>query len=94
MAMDIQNPDSPFEELKSQHRKLGKTFKMFIACMKIAAQGKTFLYVHPNFVAVDNKTWETIQSKLHAPVIYYNESQSITDKDLKKFEKEFKKFKK
>ncbi|MGV9002375.1 MAG: hypothetical protein ACOH18_05485 [Candidatus Saccharimonadaceae bacterium] len=80
-------------DLHTQSRRFGATFKMFMECMKIAARGKTFLYVHPNFVAIDKRTWDIVQSKLHAPIISYNEAASITDKDLKAFEKQFKKFK-
>lgn len=80
--------------IESYARQYSKTFKMFIGCMQLAKKGKTFLYVHPEFVAIDKETWNVMQSKLRAPVIYYNEAQFISDKDLNQFEKEFKKFKK
>lgn len=78
--------------IESYARQYSKTFKMFIECMKIAKTGRTFLYVHPDFVAIDKRTWDILQAKAHAPIISYNEAASISDKDLKRFEKDFKKY--
>jgi hypothetical protein len=86
------NPNMVIE--KKRPRAFGKTYEMFVECMKIAKAGKTFLYVHPNFVAIDVETWRVMQAKLSAPVIYYDESSFISDKDLKTFDKELKAFKK
>lgn len=75
-------------------RQESKTFKAFMQCLDIAKAGKTFLFVHPNFVAIDAKTWRELQARLNPPVIYYDEASSITDKQLKEFDKAYKKYKK
>lgn len=58
-----------------QHaRNYQKTFHAFMQCMKTAEEGKTFVYMHPKFVAVDIKTWEKLQKKARPkPVIYFDE---------------------
>jgi len=62
-------------------RSFGETFKRFTACVQWARAGKTFIYVHPDFVAIDNKTWSKIQNELHPPIerqIIYDECDEWT----------------
>lgn len=69
----------------------GETFKRFMACVAWARTGKTFMYVHPDFVAIDTKTWEKITKRERIPKrVYYDEldewtpeKQDILDKWLK-----------
>lgn len=78
---------------RTQHR-YGETFKGFIACLKWAKEGKTFIYWHPDFVAIDMKSWEAIDKILHPSakiITYYDESDNITPEKeaaLKKLLKE------
>lgn len=62
-------------------RRLGQTFERFKQCMQWASEGKTFIYYHPDFVAIDMKSWEAIDKKLHPPkriITYYDEYDDIT----------------
>jgi hypothetical protein len=57
-------------------RRFGETLKNFTQCLKWASEGKRFIYVHPDFVALDTKTWQQIQKELHPPLnrqIVYDE---------------------
>lgn len=69
-------------------RSYGETFKRFAQCIKWAKQGKTFIYWHPDFVAIDMKTWEEIEQKLNPrPIIYYDEYSEVTPENLAKIDK-------
>jgi len=59
----------------------GETFKRFMECLEWAKKGKTFIYYHPDFVAIDMKSWEAIDKKLHPSskiITYYDEYDDIT----------------
>lgn len=62
-------------------RKFGKTFDNFMTCIRWAAEGKTFIFVDPKFVAIDMKTWDKIQHELHPPIerqVIYDECSDWT----------------
>lgn len=60
-------------------RQAGETFKRFMQCLKWAKEGKTFIYVHPDFVAIDAKTWHELNRKANIPKnVYYDEFQDWT----------------
>ena len=63
-------------------RDIGKTIKAFMQCLSWAEEGKTFIYVHPKFVAVDTKTWENLQNRTNLEVIMDEISDTPLD-DLK-----------
>ena len=47
--------------------------------MNWAKQGKTFIFHHPNFVAIDRKTWDKINEKLHPkPYVIFDEASEVT----------------
>jgi hypothetical protein len=47
--------------------------------LKWAKEGKTFIYVHPDFVAVDTKTWQILNKRERVPKIaYYDEYDDFT----------------
>lgn len=55
-------------------RQAEETFKRFIQCLKWAKEGKTFMYVHPDFVAIDKKTWDKLKREKRIPrSVYYDE---------------------
>lgn len=76
---------------ESISRQYSKTFKAFIACMNIAKKGKTFIFVHPNFVAVDIKTWRALKAAKDVPHIVYDEVSEITPKQWDDLDKAIKK---
>lgn len=71
--------------------RFGETFKRFMACMQWAKEGKTYIYYHPDFVAIDHKTWEKIQRKLNPPKetikFYYDEYDTIDPEQEEKLKK-------
>lgn len=75
----------------SNFRQYSKTFKVFIACMNIAKKGKTFIFVHPNFVAVDIKTWRELKAAKDMPHIVYDEASEVTPKQWDDIDKALKK---
>lgn len=55
-------------------RAYGETFKRFTQCLRWAEEGKTFIYVHPAFVAIDSKTWDKLHKEKKIPrEVYYDE---------------------
>lgn len=54
-------------------RQAGETFKRFMRCLAWAKEGKTFMYVHPDFVAIDMKTWDKLKREERIPHVYYDE---------------------
>lgn len=61
------------------YRQFGETFKRFTQCLMWAKEGKTFIYVHPDFVAIDTKTWEKLHKEKKIPrTVYYDEYQDWT----------------
>lgn len=57
-------------------RFVGKTWKAFTKCLQWAQQGKTFIYVHPRFVAIDTKTWLKLNKKnVSHKIVYFEEYQ-------------------
>lgn len=79
-------------DLLAEHRQSSKrwhkTFESFMQCMGWAEEGKTFIYYHPKFVAIDMKTWNKLNKRKNLPTInYYDEYQDWTpemDKQLSK----------
>lgn len=66
-----------------QVRSFGETFKRFMACLQWAREGKTFIYHHPDFIAIDRKTWDKIQAELRPPIeqqVIYDEYANWTPK--------------
>lgn len=60
-------------------RRMGETFRRFQQCMMWAKKGKTFIYYHPDFVAIDQKTWAKLQKREQIPkTVYYDEYQDWT----------------
>lgn len=68
-------------------RAFGKTIEAFMECLKMALEGKTFIYVHKDFVAVDSKTWARIHAERMPSIPFYDEFGSITDEQLEELEK-------
>lgn len=71
-------------------RQAGETFKRFMACLQWAKEGKTFIYMHPDFVAIDQKTWKKIQDELQPPIkqqVIYDEYQDWTPEMEARFNK-------
>lgn len=61
-------------------RSIGKRFEQFQQLIKWAADGKTFIYMHPDMVAIDMKTWKQIQKKLSPkPPITIDESNELSE---------------
>lgn len=57
-------------------RFVGKTWKAFTKCLQWAQQGKTFIYVHPKFVAIDTKTWLKLNKKeIDHKMVFFEEYQ-------------------
>lgn len=57
-------------------RFVGKTWKAFTKCLQWAQQGKTFIYVHPRFVAIDTKTWLKLNKKeIDHKMVFFEEYQ-------------------
>ncbi|HYG84612.1 MAG TPA: hypothetical protein VD907_07100 [Verrucomicrobiae bacterium] len=57
----------------------GKTWKAFTKCLKWAQEGKTFIYVHPEFVAIDTETWLKLNKKrIDHKIVYFEEYQDWT----------------
>lgn len=57
----------------------GKTWKAFTKCLQWAQQGKTFIYVHPKFVAIDTETWIKLNKKnVDHKIVYYDEYATMT----------------
>lgn len=57
-------------------RMVGKTWKAFTKCLQWAQQGKTFIYVHPRFVAIDTQTWLKLNKKeVNHKIVYFEEYQ-------------------
>lgn len=82
-----QHPKKKSESAKSlplqwrRGNRYGETFKRFMQCLQWAKEGKTYIYYHPDFVAIDHKSWEAIDKILHPPkntIIYYDEYQDWT----------------
>lgn len=67
----------------------GKTYTQFLNCLKWAKKGKTFIFYHPDFVAMDHKTWIKLNKKTKPmtsqstsistpmPTIYYDEFKDV-----------------
>lgn len=76
------------------HR-FGETFRRFTQCLQWAKEGKTFIYMHPDMVVIDMKTWKKIQKKLNPPKeiikFYYDEYDTITPENEKLLDDYFKK---
>lgn len=69
-------------------RQFQKTFDAFVGCMKLAKEGKTFIYYHPDFVAIDMKSWKKIDKILHVPkYVIYDESGEWTEEQSKMLDK-------
>ncbi len=68
-------------------RTAGETFKRFTQCLKWAKEGKTFMYVHPDFVAIDIKTWNKLKREKRIPRVYYDEYQDWTPEMEARLEK-------
>lgn len=57
-------------------RMVGKTWKAFTKCLQWAQQGKTFIYVHPRFVAIDTQTWLKLnKDNIGHKIVYFEEYQ-------------------
>lgn len=57
-------------------RFVGKTWKAFTKCLQWAQQGKTFIYVHPKFVAIDTETWLKLNKQnVDHKIVYFEEYQ-------------------
>lgn len=68
------NPPKNAEPLTG--RMVGKTWKAFTKCLQWAQQGKTFIYVHPRFVAIDTKTWLKLNKKeIDHKMVFFEEYQ-------------------
>lgn len=78
---------------QNRFRRAGQTFERFMQCLKWAEEGKTFIYWHPKFVAIDMKQWEQIQKKLNPPIkkslMFYDEYEDLTPEREKELQKYF-----
>lgn len=68
-------------------RQFGETFKRFTQCLMWAKEGKTFIYVHPDFVAIDMKTWNKLKGEKRIPRVYYDEYADWTPEMSERLEK-------
>lgn len=69
-------------------RRAGETFKRFMQCLAWAEEGKTFMYVHPKFVAIDMKSWNKLKREKRIPQsVYYDEYADWTPEMSERLEK-------
>jgi hypothetical protein len=67
---------------------LRQQFRQFVEFMAICRGGGTILMMGRDFVAMDHRTWEKIQSWLHpqAPIVHYDEYAQASPDDVAKIE--------
>lgn len=71
------HPPKNVEPLNGRY--VGKTWKAFTKCLQWAQSGKTFIYVHPKFVAIDTETWLKLTKKnVDHKFVYYDEYATMT----------------
>ena len=68
-------------------RNFNKTIEAFMKCVEWAQQGKTFIFVHPKFVAIDMKTWDKLKRERLPSMTFYDEAGEISDEQLKEIDK-------
>ena len=73
-------------------RSIGKSFQQFQQMIMQSKQGKTFIWLSKDMVAVDRKTWDKIQSELQPKSniksqIYHDEYSGITPELRKMLDK-------
>jgi hypothetical protein len=71
----------------SEGRYAGKTWKAFTQCLQWAQQGKTFIFVHKNFVAIDMETWNRLKREKLPTMTFYDEVGEITEEQWAELDK-------
>jgi len=64
-------------EYQIRPRLAGQTFEQFMEFVKVCKAGKRIQLHGVDYVAVDRKSWDEMQSKLSNTKIYFNEALQI-----------------
>lgn len=60
-------------------RYAGKTWKAFTKCLQWGQEGKTFIFIHHNFVAIDVETWKKLHREALPTIKFLDEAGEVTD---------------